>query len=442
MTLQIIFIRHGIAEDGSFGQRDFDRCLTKKGTQKLQDTLPFLLPLLHRDYEILIWSSPLVRARETAAVAADIFRVEEIEVYDFIGEGYFKGFWNAIENLSPPVDRTVIVVGHEPTMGYWSQALCRTYLPFKKGAAASFVYHGGAPNTAELQWFLQPEGMEGQAAKTGSSQIYADIGEILLIHLRKIVLERDNFLEEPESTETAHQLRVSIRKLRSLLYFLKPLQKDKQNSFMQRRLKKFVTELSYLRELDVLRDACGAFSKNHQEEVSGDSVIFEILRDERAEEARRVISSVSSADYADALHEMELELQKTIWKENIDEHEFVAARINERFAGLLDAYEKSAAEVDYNNTAATHALRIEAKKLRYILSGLEQLLEGKFGIAETGLKEAHDRLGQLCDARRNKDILQNFDSKDLPVKSHMELRALIDCQDNIVNSRLDQLKRQ
>src|SRR5659263_153797 len=160
MTLQIVFIRHGIAEAGSSGQIDFERGLTKKGKQKLQDTLPFLLPLLHADREIIIWSSPLVRARETAGIAADIFHVKKIEVYDFVGEGYFDGFWNAGEKLSSSVDQTIIVVGHEPTMGYWSQALCGSFLPFKKCSAARFFYYAGSPATSELRRFLKPASMQ------------------------------------------------------------------------------------------------------------------------------------------------------------------------------------------------------------------------------------------------------------------------------------------
>lgn len=441
MTLQIVFIRHGIAEAGSSGKSDFERCLTKKGTQKLQDTLPFL-PLLHADREILIWSSPLVRARETAAIAAEILRVQEIEVCDFIGDGYFNGFWKAVGNLNPSVERTIIVVGHEPTMSYWSQALCGVFLPFKKGAAASFVYRAGGPETAELQWFLQPEGMEMLSSKTNSSKILGDISDTLLRHLHQVVLERDNFLEEPANPETAHQLRVSIRKLRSLLFFLKPFQKDKQNTSMQDNLKKLVTEFSYLRELDVLSDACNTFSKEHREAMAVDSAIFGILREGRAQEAQRVISAVSTADCVDSLYDIEVEIQKSPWKKSIDENESVVMRINGRFADLFDTYERSAAAVDYNNAAAAHALRIEAKKLCYVLLGFEPLMESKFGIVGTELKEAHDKLGQLCDARRNKDILQNFDSKDLPEKAHMELRALIDYQDSVVNSRLDQLKRE
>ncbi|MEI8200558.1 MAG: CHAD domain-containing protein [Eubacteriales bacterium] len=442
MTSQIIFIRHGIAEAGFSGKSDFERCLTNKGKQKLQDTLPFLLPLLNHDREIMIWSSPLVRARETAAIAAGIFRVEEIEVYDFIEEGYFDEFWNTVGNLSPSVDRTIIVVGHEPTMGYWSQALCGVCLPFKKGAAASVAYRAGGPETAELQWFLQPEGMEMLSRKTNSSKILGDISDTLQRHLHQVVLERDNFLGEPENPESAHQLRVSIRKLRSLLFFLKPFQKDKQNASIQGNLKKLVTEFSYLRELDVLSDACSTFSKEHQEAMAADSSIFGILREERAQEAQRVISVVSTAECVDSLYDMGVEIQKMPWKKNIDENESIAARINERFADLFDTYKRSAADVDYNNTAATHALRIKTKKLRYILLGLEPLMEGRFGNIGTELKEAHDKLGQLCDARRNKDILQNFDSGELPEKAHLELRALIDCQDGVVNSRLDQLKKE
>lgn len=442
MILQIIFIRHGIAEAGSSGKSDFERRLTKKGKQKLQDTLPFLLPLQHADREILIWSSPLVRARETAGIAADILHVKEIEFYDFIEEGYFNEFWNAIEKLSPPADRTILVVGHEPTMGYWSQALCGACLPFKKGAAASFIYHAGAPETAELQWFLQPEGMECLSVKTSSAKILADISNTLLHHLHQVMLERDNFLQEPANPETAHQLRVSIRKLRSLLFFLKPFQNDKQNASMQGNLKKFVAEFSYLRELDVLSDACNTFSKERQDAMAVDSAIFGILREERAQEAQRVISAVSTADCVDSLYDIEVEMQKAYWKKSIDENESVMTRINKRFTDLFDTYERSFAAVDYNNAAATHALRIEAKKLRYILLGLEPLMEGKFGVVGTELKETHDKLGQICDARRNKDILQNFDSKDLPEKAHVELHALIDCQDSIVNNRLDQLKSQ
>jgi phosphohistidine phosphatase SixA len=157
MTTQIVFIRHGIAEARAPDLSDFSRRLTKKGEQKLRDALPQLAGLLHTDQDVRIWSSPLVRARLTADIAADILRVQEVIIHDFIGKGDYTGFMGAFEKLNPSIHHTVIVVGHEPHMGNWSQTLCGVFLPFKKGAAASFVIGRGGIKSAELEWFLQPE---------------------------------------------------------------------------------------------------------------------------------------------------------------------------------------------------------------------------------------------------------------------------------------------
>ena len=49
MSIQLIFVRHGIAEDISGDHSDFSRRLTQKGKQKLEITLPLLLPFLNAD---------------------------------------------------------------------------------------------------------------------------------------------------------------------------------------------------------------------------------------------------------------------------------------------------------------------------------------------------------------------------------------------------------
>lgn len=174
MTIQLVFIRHGIAEDRSPDLIDFNRKLTKKGKQRLRETLSNLVPLLKRDQDRFIWSSPFVRARETAEIAADIFQVEQVSTYDFISEGELTGFWSAAAKLNPSTDHTIIVVGHEPILGYWSDALCGTFLTFKKGAAAGFLIENGHPEAAELQWFFQPEGMKMLSVKPNVSKIPED----------------------------------------------------------------------------------------------------------------------------------------------------------------------------------------------------------------------------------------------------------------------------
>ena len=441
MTMQIIFIRHGIAENCSDDQSDFSRRLTAKGRERLERTLPQLRPFISDKNEVQIWSSPLVRARETSEIAADIFHVKDISVRDFISEGYFNGFREAVETLDPAIDRTIIVVGHEPFMSNWSQALCGASLPFKKGAAAGFSYQKDEPDTSELQWFFQPELMEILSSKNSSSEILPEIRNILLSHAKKVLQEHTNFLENPSDPEAAHQLRVSIRKLRSLLVFIKPLQKDKQNTSMQESLKKVIAEVSYLRELDVLREACEAFFPEKPQSGEADSVISALLKKERKDEADRVIAAVSGSETADLLHKLEADAEDPEWKKNIDKNESIIARLEDRFAEMYHVFELAAASVDYSDEAASHSLRIDAKKLRYIISSLEPLTNHSFGIIGAELKTAHEVLGQLCDARRNKDILKKFDSQNIPDTVHSRLHEIIDSQDRIIEGRLFTLKR-
>jgi len=477
MSIRLIFIRHGIAEDLSGDHSDFSRRLTKKGKQKLEITLPLLLPFLNADpdretfvlsdenrkreqdrekekripeteaRELIIWSSPLIRAQETAKIAADIFHADRIDTFDFIGEGYFNGFLNTLEEMDPSTERTIIVVGHEPHLGYWSEALCGAFLPFKKGAAAGFLYHREAPGTADLLWFLQPDSMTALSAKSESVQILSDIGDTLLSYLRQVQTERDAFLKTPYDTETAHQLRVSIRKLRSLLSFLKPFQRACQNTFVQGPLKKVVTEFSYLRELDVLREACRTFGLENPGNLDTDSIVFEKLDELRAQEARRTMAVISAAESVDSLASVEKEIRGIAWKnrilfwKNIDENESIPDRINRDFTDMYEAFKKTSASVDYSDAAATHALRIKAKKLRYVLMAIEPLTGRDFGMLRVELKDSHDSLGELCDARRNKDILQKFAGLELPERTREEIRAVIEFQDRIIKEKLSLLKR-
>ncbi|MGH9662189.1 MAG: SixA phosphatase family protein, partial [Bryobacteraceae bacterium] len=68
--MEIYLLRHGIAEESTLALRDSERRLTPKGKTKLRD----VLDRARRSgvKPTLILSSPLVRARETADIAAEI----------------------------------------------------------------------------------------------------------------------------------------------------------------------------------------------------------------------------------------------------------------------------------------------------------------------------------------------------------------------------------
>ncbi len=73
MILDLILLRHGIAEDVSSDNLD-SRKLTEKGKKKLQDNLPVILPFIDSDNHIEVWTSPLTRAKETADILLSMIR--------------------------------------------------------------------------------------------------------------------------------------------------------------------------------------------------------------------------------------------------------------------------------------------------------------------------------------------------------------------------------
>lgn len=160
MAMDLIFLRHGIAEERTPDREDYSRKLTEKGEKKLYDTLPNLLPFIDLGEEVLIWTSPLIRAKETAKILSNVLKVAKIKEYGFIEDGDFTDFLTELKTLDFSRKHTLIVVGHEPFLSEWSYELSSTRLPYKKGAAAGFKVSSMDISDAELVWFLQPFAME------------------------------------------------------------------------------------------------------------------------------------------------------------------------------------------------------------------------------------------------------------------------------------------
>ena len=73
--MQIYLLRHGIAEDGRPGKSDADRALTSEGIKRLREILK--RARVAGVAPTLIVTSPYVRARQTAEIAAEVLGYEE-----------------------------------------------------------------------------------------------------------------------------------------------------------------------------------------------------------------------------------------------------------------------------------------------------------------------------------------------------------------------------
>jgi phosphohistidine phosphatase len=155
-NMQVYLLRHGIAEEGGLGKSDADRELTAEGRRRLRDTLRAA-----RQAEVkpsLIISSPLVRAIQTADIAAHVLHCTEpiLQSRVLLPSARPEQVWDEIRvHHSQP---ELMLVGHEPLFSQLAAYLLHApelQVDFKKGAVLrlDFEMMGSRPKGI-LRWFL------------------------------------------------------------------------------------------------------------------------------------------------------------------------------------------------------------------------------------------------------------------------------------------------
>lgn len=130
--MDLILWRHAEAEDGA---PDLERKLTSKGVKQAEKIAAFLRQHMPDDARILV--SPATRTQQTVAALTNHFTLAPT-----IGPGASA---HAILQAArwPDAGGTVLVVGHQPTLGEVAAQLlgCDDYsLSMKKGALWWFSY--------------------------------------------------------------------------------------------------------------------------------------------------------------------------------------------------------------------------------------------------------------------------------------------------------------
>ena len=122
--MELYLIRHGIAVDREAYTKDEERPLTDKGRQK---TTKVAKQLYHRGLRFdLILTSPLVRARETAAILKNIGLSNQVEEFPSLapdGDIYVWVNWLELRRQNNTVENSVALVGHQPDLGNWAETL-------------------------------------------------------------------------------------------------------------------------------------------------------------------------------------------------------------------------------------------------------------------------------------------------------------------------------
>lgn len=144
--MDLILWRHAEAEDGL---EDLERALTKRGRRQAKRMAEWLRPRLAGEWRIL--SSPAKRALQTVKPLELPY-----DVRDALGTG--AGPQAILREAGwPGAGASVVIVGHQPTLGQVAARLvgAASEIAIKKGAIWWFASRGGGEAT--LRAVLNPD---------------------------------------------------------------------------------------------------------------------------------------------------------------------------------------------------------------------------------------------------------------------------------------------
>ena len=153
--MQLYLVRHGKAEEGTGD--DHERRLTADGIKKLETEARVIKELGIRPTRI--YSSPRVRARQTAEIIARALGMD-ITIDEAVNFGFdLSAVARLISGL--PEDAQVMFVGHNPSMSNVVQALTGASVDLKVGGLARVdILFPGPALSGQLAWLLAPRVFE------------------------------------------------------------------------------------------------------------------------------------------------------------------------------------------------------------------------------------------------------------------------------------------
>lgn len=149
--MRIYLLRHGQAEPQR--TRDEARRLTDKGRMDTRQVLERCAAQM-ADVKA-IWASSLVRAQQTAAIAAEFFPGLSVATTDLlIPEANPKALYPWLQQMSATTE-SLLLVSHQPLVGRVVNQLCghaEGYYPMGTSSLAALDLELVAPAMAQLLW--------------------------------------------------------------------------------------------------------------------------------------------------------------------------------------------------------------------------------------------------------------------------------------------------
>lgn len=212
-------------------------------------------------------------------------------------------------------------------------------------------------------------------------------------------------LASDSGQDALHRARIELRRLRALLWFLKPML-GADVATLSSRLRSLAQSLGGARELDVFCDHLLAPLRRDHPDAPGIDSLFDSFDRRRHEAHAKVMAlarSPAMLDFSLALVNglAALSISESSEKRHWQSCERpVAVFVRARLHSCLKAFLKKSRDLQHCTPDLQHDIRIKAKKLRYAVEAFHPIIGAKRSRKlTTGLICVQDLLGELNDAR-------------------------------------------
>ena len=395
MVKTLVLVRHGAPEVASATGQDIDRRLTTAGARALRIAYPRTFALLGDNPKVEVWSSPAVRAIETADVVAAATGVEDIEVHQSL---YAQDMATFLAELDAAQTPCVIAVGHAPFVDNLASRLLGTCPPLGKGSAIAVDLAGGFSGRGVLRWYVC--GPESTSWEELAVVEHAVAGAV-----RDLSSRADAFLAGPESAEALRQFRIALRRVRSLLQFLAPWQTKKQNRRCEHVIKELQVASARLRALDILSETVSGLVESG--ELGENSLLPMSCAKERSLECASLLTLMRKRRSAKELGKLAHELSHHLsWKSKVTERGVTADDFRAHFDEQFNEVDEDLFGLDLRDGDAVYVARRDTKEMHYVAERLGEVLGPERAQMSEYLDEIQRELGALSDARSNKQLAE------------------------------------
>lgn len=279
----------------------------------------------------------------------------------------------------------------------------------------------------DLKRLMQAQGLNPppQASKTYGIEPQQPTEEVvrkMLTHMFQEARTHEPGIIDDIDTEFLHDYRVSLRKSRSLLNLMKKSFDEQWQQQAKLKLSKLAQETNRLRDLDVfLLDQQHYTSMLPEHFAGGMDLMFEHIQKQRDKALKQVVTALTSDNYRALCNELQAMFEAPAVFAAEQSSKAVGKVALKRIQGRYHKICVIGTAIDKDTPDEhVHELRIECKKLRYLLDFFKELFDPERTTRLiAALKKLQNILGNFNDYSVQQEFLKDRlqEEKSEPVKA-------------------------